>query len=400
MKILHIISSLNPIYGGPAEGVRQLAIAAINKGYDVEIVAADPPGSPWIIDSKVKVHYLGPSFFRYAFVPRLVPWLRKHAAEYDLVILQGIWQYLGYASWKVLLKMDIPYFVFTHGQLGTWFKKSPKVKNFKKNIYWKLVQYRILRDAKAVFFTSEDEKLQSRESFKPYELNEIVVGYGTQIPEGDPERQRELFHSRFPGLRDKRLFVFVGRLAQQKACDLLLQAFAEVSRGDSNLHLVMAGPDEDGWQDELVRLSEQIGIASQITWTGMLTGELKWGAFRVAECFVLPSHHESFGVVVAEALACGIPVLISDKVNIWHEVNASGAGFVSNDDLPGTVEIIKRWIALSCQEKDIMRVNARRCFYDNFDINNSIKKMTSAIDQLIRGCNQKKDECKETYVKS
>jgi glycosyltransferase involved in cell wall biosynthesis len=100
----------------------------------------------------------------------------------------------------------------------------------------------------------------------------------------------------------------------------------------------------------------------------MLKGDLKWGALHAAEVFVLPSHQENFGIAVAEALSCGLPVLISNRVNIWQEVQATEAGLVASDDLAGTQELCWRWLRLPETARQTMRANARRCFHAHFEI--------------------------------
>ena len=97
-------------------------------------------------------------------------------------------------------------------------------------------------------------------------------------------------------------------------------------------------------------------------------GDLKWGAYRVAEVFMLPSHQENFGIVVAEALACGVPVLISDKVNIWREIRSAGAGLVAEDNLEGTLSLLQTWLDISDQKRQQMRRDAQVCFESNFEM--------------------------------
>jgi glycosyltransferase involved in cell wall biosynthesis len=117
----------------------------------------------------------------------------------------------------------------------------------------------------------------------------------------------------------------------------------------------------------------------------MLTGELKWGALRASEIFVLPSHQENFGIVVAEALACGLPALISNKVNIWREVQSNGAGIVGVDDLEGTCTVLQRWQSMSEQEKSEMRAQARECFLHNFEIRAAARFLIATLSNVIEG---------------
>lgn len=125
--------------------------------------------------------------------------------------------------------------------------------------------------------------------------------------------------------------MYLSRIHQKKGCDLLLEAFAKVASTDPDLHPVMAGPDQTGWVLKLKAHAARLGIADRVAWLGMLQGDDKWGAFYSAEAFCLPLHQEYFGVVVAEAMVCGKPVLISNKVNIWREIEVDGADIVQSD---------------------------------------------------------------------
>ena len=340
VRYLHVIRSLNPAGGGPPEGVTQLAAAAVRLKHNVEIVTLDRPGSPWIRDDLCPVHCVGPSYLKYSYAPRFVPWMRRNAARFDAVVVNGIWQFHSFASWRALHGSTIPYYVFPHGMLDPWFKQRYPLKHLKKMLYWPWAEYRVLRDARAVLFTCEEERLLARQSFGRYRAREIVVNYGTPGVSGDPAAQRELFLEQFPQLRGKRVLLFLGRIHPKKGCDLLIEAFAPLSRLYPSLHLIMAGPDQTGMQAQLMRLSERLGAAPAITWTGMLHGELKAGALRAAEAFVLPSHQENFGIAVAEALSCQLPVLISNKVNIWREIAADQDSIVADDTLPGTESLL------------------------------------------------------------
>jgi glycosyltransferase involved in cell wall biosynthesis len=125
-----------------------------------------------------------------------------------------------------------------------------------------------------------------------------------------------------------------------------------------------------------------VGVGDRITWTGMLSGDLKWGAFYSAEVFVLPSHTESFGVVVAEALACGLPVLVSNKVKIWREITIVGAGLAEDDTYEGTVSLLEQWLALPNTEQREMAQRARDCFLQNYEV----MKVTDNLVGIINRC--------------
>lgn len=379
MKILHILPSIDPKGGGPMEGVRQRGMRLMEMGHQVEVLSLDDPASPFLAGYGLPVHALGPSAGGYRFNPKLVPWLHDHAKEYDAVVVNGLWQYHSFGAWRALHRMKVPYFVFTHGMLDPWFKHSYPLKHLKKWLYWPWAEYRVLRDAQAVLFTSEDERLLARESFWFYRAREAVVGYGTKTPPDDAEALRAHFFTVHPELRGKRLLLFMSRIQEKKGCDLLIEAFAKVAQQNPDLHLVMAGPDQTGWVATLQAQAQRLGIAGRITWPGMLQGDLKWGAFYASEAFVLPSHQENFGIAVAEALGCGLPVLISNKVNIWREIEADGAGLVADDTLLGTVETFKRWLALSPQDFQAMKTRATACFASRFHVLRAAEQLLEII---------------------
>jgi glycosyltransferase involved in cell wall biosynthesis len=379
VNILQLISSVNPAGGGPTEGVKQLGITLINQGHQVEVASLDPPGAPCARQFPLPLYALGPATLGYAFSPRLIPWLRTNRSRYDAVIVNGIWQFHSFAAWRALRNSSTPYVLFTHGMLDPWFKKRYPLKHVKKWLYWPWAEYRVLRDAQAVLFTCEEERVLARQSFWLYRCHEVVVNFGTPKPTGDPEREINEFFDRYPALRGKKLALFMGRIHPKKGCDLLIEGFAKVLARHSEWHLVIAGPDQVGWQKKLQQRAEQLGVASRMTWTGMISGFTKWGALRAAEVFVLPSHQENFGIVVAEALAAGTPALISDKVNIWREIQADGGGLVAEDTFAGTCESFRAYLALPEEKKLAMRQFARQCFEQRFEI----KKAAGTLHQVL-----------------
>lgn len=369
MNILHLIASVDPRSGGTAEGLLRVHQALEALGHRSEVLSLDAATAPHLQAFPGKVHALGPTRGTYGHTKALVPWLKAHASQYDAVIVNGLWQYVGFAAWRVLRRTEPGYYVYTHGMLDPWFKRRYPLKHLKKWLYWPWGEYRVLRDAKAVLFTCDEERLLARQSFWLYRSREATSSYGTSEPPHDTGgRLGAAFLAAFPQLRDKRLVLFLGRIHEKKGCDLLIDAFATTCANAPDVRLVMAGPDHDGWTAELQQRAAKLGIADRICWTGMLSGDLKWGAFYASEVFCLPSHQENFGVAVAEALACGRPVLISDKVNIWREIAADGAGRVEADTLAGTERLLARWLDAPASEREAQQAAARRCFDQRFRI--------------------------------
>ena len=379
MRILHVIRTIHPTWGGPVQGIAQLGTTLVSEGHQVEVACLDAPGSPWHKIYPLPVHAVGPGQGVYGFGPRWVPWMKENLHNYDVVVMNGIWQYHSFGTWRVLRKTDIPYMVFVHGMLDPWFKRRHPLKHIKKWMYWPWAEYRVLRDAKAVLFTTEEERLLARQSFWLYDCKEVVVGYGTSRPKGDPVAQARAFFSSYPELRGKRLALYLGRLHPRKGGDLALKAFATALGSDESWQLVMAGPDGAGWKSKLVQMAERAAVSNRITWIDMLSGDVKWGAIRAAEFLLLPSHGENFGIVVAEALACGTPVLISDKVNVWREIQAGKAGLIAADTLEGACSLINTWLTMSDADRTIMKAATSECFQRHFEIGKAARNMAQAV---------------------
>ena len=383
MRILHIIGTLNPEAGGPTEAVRVL-LGYGPIGYQGEVVTLDAPDAPFLKDFAFPIHALGPINTVYGYTPRLLPWLRQNRDRFDGIVVNGLWQYCGFAAWRVVRGHE-PYVVFTHGMLDPYFKHRFPLKHVKKWLYWIPAEYWILRDAFRVLFTSAAEERLARESFWLSHWKGYVVPYGASSPLPDPDRLRRCFYERVPGVRDRRFLLYLGRIHRKKGCDMLLDAFARVAAGDPGLDLVMAGPDQQGWAAELRKTAAQAGIGDRVHWPGMLRGEAKWGAFYAGEAFILPSHQENFGIAVAEAMGCGTPVLLADKVNIAEEIAADGAGLVEPDTPDGTLRLLQRWLAMPEAERAGMRERALECYRRRYDMRRNAQTIIRLFEDAVQG---------------
>jgi glycosyltransferase involved in cell wall biosynthesis len=386
MKLLRIIATLDPRHGGPSAGLRAITPALAALGHETTFVSIDAPSQVASSCAGAAVHALGPARGGYAFSPRLLPWLRAHAHDYDAVFVHGLWQYLGRAAHAALHATDTPYFVFPHGMLDPWFRRAYPLKHAKKWAYWQLCERRVLRDAAAVLFTCDEERRLARESFRPYECRERVVAYGTAAPDGDASRERAAWEAALPDLAGRPFWLFLGRIHPKKGVDLLLQAYRQLAAvSERSLPaLVLAGPCADArYRATLEALVADMPAQGRVFWAGMLEGERKWGALRAAEVFVLPSHQENFGIAVVEALAVGTPVLISRQVNIWSEIEAAGAGFAEPDDLPGTLRLLQRWHAASAEERSRLQAGAAALFHERYEIGRVARSLVQTIAPFV-----------------
>jgi glycosyltransferase involved in cell wall biosynthesis len=379
MRILHVIPTLDPASGGPMEVVRVL-LSYGPEGYAQEVVTLDDPGAPFLREFSFPVHALGPRTSVYGRNGKLVPWLKANRARFDGVVVHGMWQYTGYAVWRTM-SGRVPYAVFPHGMLDPYFKRAFPAKHLKKWLYWLPVEYWVLRGAYRVLFTCEAEAELAQQSFWLHRWNARVMPFGTIPPAGDAELEREAFFAECPKVRGRRFLLFLGRIDRKKGCDLLVDGFGKIAAFDPELELVMAGPDPQNWRAELERAAESAGVRTRIHWPGMLRGDAKWGAFHAAEAFVLPSHQENFGIAVAEALACGRPVLLSDKVNIAAEIAADGAGLMEADTAEGTERLLEQWVRMAAAEREAMGVRASECFHRRYDMRENAKTVVRVFER-------------------
>ncbi len=393
MRILRCIHSLNPNLGGPGEGIRQISSVLKNQGHNIEVVCLDDPESSWLDGNPFIVHALGPVGNAYGYTKKLIPWFKSNYLQYDCLIVHGLWQYTSFGAWRALRKTNVPYYVYPHGMLDPWFKNTYPFKHLKKCLYWPWVEYRVLKDARAVLFTCEEERILARQSFRPYRCREEVVHYGTAMPIGNAESQKNTFFEKYPQLKNKRILLYLGRIHEKKGIDTLIQAFGQLKNDNdapvsNNMHLVIAGPCAD--KDYLQSLKDQAlnfdsKIANHIIWTGMLKDDLKWGAYHAADALILPSHQENFGIAVVEALATATPVLISNKVNIWREIDEDKAGYIEVDTLEGCKLLIRRWLETNSEKWGAINKNAQLCFKKRFAVDLAAQSLVNVLQSSNPG---------------
>jgi glycosyltransferase involved in cell wall biosynthesis len=379
---------MDPAWGGPVEGLKNIAAQAKAAGHKLHITCLDAPDAPWLKNLEMHVNAIGlGKFGKFGYTRRLDFWLRENIQRFDVVVVNGIWMYFSAAVRRAAIRAKVPYFVFTHGALDPWFKRHYPTKQIKKQVYWSLFEHQVLRDADAVLFTTFEEEAVSRGAFWPYRCNSKVVGYGigdpfiSKVTTKDRHEAQGRLRSALPALGDRKFLLFLARVHEKKGIDLFLQAIARNRENYRQHALVIAGPGDHAYVSELKRMGEQLGLEKQLIWAGPLYGEAKWSALMEAEAYVLPSHQENFGISVVEALACSVPVLITDKVNIWREIVTDGAGFAEPDDVSGVSLLLEKWSHLDTKQRASMRDRARQCFLDRFDIAQTSSNLFSVLSE-------------------
>lgn len=366
MRVLRVIASVDPRTGGPVEGLKLSATAMREDGHETEVATLDNPSASFVTDFPFAVHACGPGTKIYGYTPVLARWIGDNAHRFDAAVVHGLWNHASIGGWQGLRKAGLPYVVFTHGMLDPWFRQAYPLKHMFKQAFWTFAQGKVLRDADQVLFTSEEERLAARGVFFGHSYSERVVAYAAGAPAEDAQQQRAAFQQMVPELNGRRYLLFLSRIHPKKGCDLLIDAFLALAGSHTDIDLVVAGPDQVGMKAELVAKAAAVGLSHRIHWPGMLGGDAKWGAFRSADAFILPSHQENFGIVVAEAMACGTPVLVTNKVNIWREVVATGAGLVDEDDQDGISRMLEKFLMMTSADRAEVSDAAKACFNTYF----------------------------------
>ncbi|MFC4230461.1 glycosyltransferase [Parasediminibacterium paludis] len=369
---------MNPKLGGVSHAVNTYSKHLNRFNISSTIVTVDPQNVDFYVAANLVT--LGPSsqFWRYSALYK--PWLENHILDYDIVMLHGIWLYQDYALLKVIKKYakgnkSVPkLFVMPHGMLDPYFQKSKKrlLKAIRNFIYWQLVQKQVINEAACVLYTSKEEMLASSKTFWGYKPKKVLdIGLG--VPEPPKKEPTNAFLLQHPNLADTRYLLFLGRIDIKKGIEELLDAYDLVynkfwAQRKNLPKLVIAGPGIDTKYGQLLlkRVAQSACLVDNIYFAGMLSGAVKWGAFYGCESFISPSHHESFGISVVEAMACEKPVLITNKINIYQEILDGHCGFVENDNVAGCVELLTKWMSADAIERQLMSENALKTYQQIF----------------------------------
>jgi len=263
--------------------------------------------------------------------------LRAIAAATSIIECIRCVERVSAAFWARFYKK--PYIISPRGSL----MKEPmeKKSSLIKKIFLFLFVRRDLKNASAVHFTVEAEKEEYMKASLPLK-KAIIIPNGFDIIEFKKQLSQNFFRNKFNIGADKKVILFLSRLNWKKGLDTLIPAFAEVLKKESRAVLVLAGPDEKNYKKEieLKIVNCKLKIGKDVIFTDMLIGEDKISAYRESDVFVLPSYSENFGMAVVEAMACGLPVIITKGVGISKEVEKAGAGIVIEKDERQLIEAI------------------------------------------------------------
>lgn len=403
IRILHVVSSMNPVLGGVCKAVETIAVSLLANGIDNEVVSLDNSDSGFVIESPFKIHAFGSANNPWGYNSKLLPWLKDNIPNYNYVIVHGLWLYSSYAVNKAFKGKESKgsetpkYFVMPHGMLDPYFQQATgrRLKAYRNTIYWKLIEKKVVNQSSGLLFTCEEEVVLAKKPFKPYHpKNELIVGLGVEAPPSYKPNMNQAFLESCKGFNGRKYLLFLSRIHEKKGVDILLDAYKKIADKSAVLNsnkykndnkelpaLIIAGPGLDSAYGKMIlnKVSTNNLLKDNVYFPGMLSGDSKWGAFYNCDAFILPSHQENFGIAIVEALACSKPVLISNKINIWKEINDSSAGFVEDDTCSGTLRILDKWLLLSEEDKKTMGQHAKSCYRQNFALDTVVNNWQNKV---------------------
>ena len=338
MRILHVLPSLAARTGGPAVTAVEMARVAALAGATTAVYATDlgAPAQastrssvrdselvPGASEVEVRLFPAQPPR-RYAYSPTLRRALRADVSAYDVVHIHSLFLYPQFAAAREAAAHRVPYIVCPHSALDPWLRPRGRLRKALVDRAW---QKRMLECAAVLHFTAEEE-LRLAADVAPRRPH-VVVPNGVRWRDFGDLPPASAFRTRFLGGRSNPIVLFFGRIAEKKGIDILVRAFAHLP-ADSDAILVFVGPDDEGRRRNLEALADSLGIGDRVVFTGMLVGRDKLAALGAADVWALPSHTEGFSIALIEALAAGLPCVISPSVNIAPELADAEAAVVAS----------------------------------------------------------------------
>ncbi len=408
MKLLCIIPNYWPTfqYGGPIVALHYLNRVLVKKGVDVTVYTTNenlnkntPINEEVNIDGVKVIYFRFTNLFEFItqtgwrFSWRLAETLKKNLKTFDLIYIVTIWSYPTTVGAHYCRLCRKPYIIAPQGMLypDLFYKKV-----WKKWPYYQFVVKKDLRAASAIHYTTDDET-EKTHSFLKLKNQTVIIPNGIDLSEFSGLIDKERLKGRYPYLKDKKIILFLGRINWKKGLDILVKAYAMLIKERSDLHLLIVGGDETGYNKKVKKWIKQYEMnyadygletkgyveGARVTFTGMLTGKEKIEAYAGSDIFVLPSYSENFGVAVVEAMACRLPVVISNNVGIYKNIEQNKAGMVVDADAEGVYRGIKLLLENPALREEMV-INGRKLVEESYDINKVADEMILAFQKIIK----------------
>jgi glycosyltransferase involved in cell wall biosynthesis len=373
LKVIHVVSSIAACMGGPSWVVKSLCENIAGLGHHVIVCTQD---DEYVAGESVNIDRALVDIKR---VPRTAfladalgsTGFRRMLSKYeaDLIHSHGLWTGANRACPAITRKNNTRHLITIHGMLEPWALSKSK---WKKRIAGWLFQNRALHDAVCLHATA----LQEFNSFRRYGLKNpvAIVPNGIDTQDYVCSCDRTQVDERWPEVQGKHILLFLSRIHPKKGLLNLAEAWGRLWQTHRDWHLVIAGSDENGHENEVRMSIQRVGATNSVTFTGPVYGELKKHLYAACDLFVLPTFSENFGIVVAEALASGKPV-ITTKGTPWQELETHRCGWWIDIGVDPLEAVMKEAMVASNERRQEMGARGRRLVVQNYSWSKIATKM-------------------------
>lgn len=383
LRVLHVIPSVSASNGGPSKAIAQMERALSRLDIEVVTVSTDDDGPGRHLDAAAQSSAVAEGATRIYFRKQtdaykvslpLLAWLRANVGAFDLVHVHALFSFAPVAAALVARGAGVPYIIRPLGVLNRYGMVERRSRF--KALSMLLVENRLLRDAAAVHFTAEQERIEAEVLGVPMRARVVPLGI-----EPMPAADAQLFLDAFPGLGARRL-LFLSRVDRKKNIETLLGALALSRQSIPGLSLIVCGDGDTLYLAELNAFATSLGLGDAVTWAGHVQGALKASAFAAADLFVLPSFSENFGIAAVEALSAGLPCILGQGVAVSDRVSAAQAGLAVEPTVAAVSAAIKQMFG----DPDELRragVRARALAASDYSLATMGRGMLSMYEEVL-----------------
>ena len=385
MKILFLIPAIGSVYGGTSKSVVELAQALMIQGMTVDLVTTnangdnilDVPTNCWMESKGIRIQYFNYLGWKdYKFSLSMINWLHQHIQDYNLIHSNAIFSLTNLPFYWHCQLHNLPYLVTPRGMLEPW---ALAYKAWKKRLFYTLFEKAALQNASALHLLSASEA----QRIKPLQLKTptVILPNGLHREDYETLPSPDRFYEKFPATQGKTLILFLGRIDPKKGLDLLASSFASVHQRFPNTHLIIAGQDNIGFLPTAKNYFAQANSLNAVTFTGMLTGQLKYAALAAADLYVAPSYSEGFSMSVLEGMASGLPCIITTGCN-FPETGEAKAAHVVDINSESIAQALIQCLSDPVEAKE-MGERARQLVFSDYTWDSIAKKMIEVYDAIL-----------------
>lgn len=399
MKILNVFPVYEPawVFGGVVRCTSNLCRAMAKMGADVSVYTTNVDGRGGLLPVEpccptdvggVKATYFPSTFGKNSVWDSraLARQLSKTIAGFDLVYVTANYQWMGISVGRIARRHDIPYVVGCHGS----FHPATLAKSrLKKDMYWRLFLKRCITGASALHFTTEYERRVS-EPFLP-NVRSFVVPNTIAVERFAASQSGDMSPRKKYGIdREALVLLTVTRPDPDKRVDVLIRVFEKVARSFPESRMLIVGPSDNAYMKEMKKIAGELGVGETIVWTGYQSGEAIEACYRESDLFLLASEHENFSMVTVEAMAAGLPVIVSEHVGVASDIESRGAGIVARLDVTEFARSALELIAHRDRMRE-MGKKARKTALELYSGEPVARLMLRAFEDVVSG--ERSEEC-------